>query len=193
MKKVLLMVALAFTTLTISAQEDSKWTMKAGFGMSSIVGSDVDDVKSVLAYKVGVAYGLELSENFSILPGLEFAVKGFKSDWIDGNIKMAYLQIPIHAAYSFSISDNMDLSVKAGPYLAYGIFGSDIEWYGGGKTNIFDSDGGFNRFDAGVNLGASVDFGIFTAGIEYSHGLTKLDSDYKQYNQAFGVVVGYKF
>ena len=192
MKKTLLMVALAFTTLTMSAQEDSKWTVKAGMGMSSIVGSDAD-TKSVLSYKAGISYDLGLSEKFSIIPGLEFVTKGFKSDAIDGNISMSYLQVPIHAAYKFSISDNMKLSVKAGPYVAYGIFGSDIEWYGGGKSNVFDSDGGYNRFDAGVNVGASVDFNTFTIGVEYSRGLTKLDSDYKQYNQAFGVVLGYKF
>ena len=192
MKKTLLMVALAFTTLTMSAQEDSKWTVKAGMGMSSIVGSDAD-TKSVLSYKAGISYDLGLSEKFSIIPGLEFVTKGFKSDAIDGNISMSYLQVPIHAAYKFSISDNMKLSVKAGPYVAYGLFGSDIEWYGGGETNVFDSDGGYNRFDAGVNVGASVDFNTFTIGVEYSRGLTKLDSDYKQYNQAFGVVLGYKF
>lgn len=186
------MVALAFTTLTMSAQEDSKWSVKAGVGMSSVVGSDAD-TKNVISYKAGISYDFGLSEKFSIIPGVEFVTKGFKSDAIDGNISMSYLQVPIHAAYKFSISDNMKLSVKAGPYVAYGLFGSDIEWYGGGDTNVFDSDGGFKRFDAGVNAGVSVDFSSFTIGVEYSRGLTKLDSDYKQYNQAFGVVVGYKF
>lgn len=186
------MVALAFATLTMSAQEDSKWTVKAGVGMSSVVGSDAD-TKSVVSYKVGVSYDLGLSENFSVIPGLEFANKGFKSDVVDGNISMSYLQIPIHAAYKFPVSDNLKLTVKAGPYVAYGLFGSDIEWYGGGKTNVFDSDGGFNRFDAGVNAGVSVDFDSFTVGVEYSRGLTQLDSDLKQYNQAFGLVFGYKF
>ena len=149
------MVALAFTTLTMSAQEDSKWTVKAGMGMSSIVGSDAD-TKSVISYKAGISYDLGLSEKFSIIPGLEFVTKGFKSDAIDGNISMSYLQVPIHAAYKFSISDNMKLSVKAGPYVAYGLFGSDIEWYGGGETNVFDSDGGYNRFDAGVNCSSPI-------------------------------------
>ncbi len=186
------MVALAFTTLTMSAQDDSKWTVKAGVGLSSVVGSDTD-TKNVFAYKVGATYDLGLSENFSIIPGLEFATKGYTSDVVDGNISMSYLQIPIHAAYKFPLSDNMKLVVKAGPYIAYGLFGSDIELYGGGKTNVFDSDGGFNRFDAGVNGGVSVDFGVFTIGAEYSRGLTKLDSDVDAYNQAFGLVFGYKF
>lgn len=186
------MVALAFTTLTMSAQEDSKWTVTAGLGMSSVVGSDAD-TKTVVAYKVGISYDLGITNNFSIIPGVELATKGYKSAVVDGDISMTYLQIPIRAAYKFTISDNTKLSVKAGPYLAYGLFGSDIQWYGGGKTNVFDSNGGFNRFDAGVNVGASVDFNSFIVGVEYSHGLTKLDSNFNQYNQAFGVVLGYKF
>lgn len=188
----LLMVALAFTTLTMSAQEDSKWAFKLGFGMSSVVGSDAN-TKLVFSYKAGISYDLGLSENFSIIPGLEFATKGFKSDIVDGNIRMSYLQIPIHAAYKFPISDNVKLSVKAGPYVAFGLFGSDIKWYSGGKTNVFDSDGGYHRFDAGINAGVSVDISSVSIGVEYSRGLTKLDSGVNQYNQAFGVVLGYKF
>jgi len=192
MKKILAVVALAFTTLTMSAQEDSKFTIKAGVGLSSVVGSDAD-TKMTFSYKVGAAYDLGISENFSIIPGIEFAKKGFKSDNIDGSISMTYLQIPIFAAYKFNISDGMNLTIKAGPYASYGLFGSDIEWAGGSKTNVFDKDDGFKRFDAGAIAGVSLDFSQFMVGLEYSRGFTKLTSDYSQFNQAFGIVVGYKF
>jgi len=191
MKKSILAIALALTTLTATAQEDSKWTVKAGVGLSSMVGSDVD-CKNVFSYKVGVSYDLGISENFYVIPGVEFATKGWKQESIDGNISMSYLQIPIFAAYKFNISDNMKLAIKAGPYLSYGLFGSDIEWYGGGTTNVFDDDG-CERFDAGVVAGVSLDIDQFTVGAEYSRGLTKLISDVKAYNQAFGLVFGYKF
>lgn len=186
------MVALALTTLTISAQEDSKLTVKAGIGLSSVVGSDAD-TKTTFSYKVGLTYDWGVSDNFSVIPGIELVNKGFKQDYIDGSINMMYLQIPILAAYKFNVSDDMKLVLKAGPYLSYGIFGSDIEFYGEGKINVFDSDEGFNRFDAGLAAGVSLDFSQFTVGIEYSRGLTKLDSDLAQYNQAYGVVFGYKF
>ena len=192
MKKLLAVVALALMTLTMSAQEDSKITVKAGVGLSSVVGSDAD-TKTTVAYKVGISYDLGLSEKFSIIPGVELSTKGFKSDVVDGSISMAYLQVPVFAAYKFPISDNMKLAIKAGPYVSYGLYGSDIEWYDGGKSNVFDSDGGFKRFDAGVIAGVSLDFNQFVIGAEYSRGLTKLDSDYSMFNQAFGVVLGYKF
>lgn len=192
MKKFFAVVALALTTLTMSAQEDSKFTVKAGVGLSSVVGSDAD-TKTTFAYKVGASYDLGVSENFFIIPGIEFVTKGFKSKVVDGSISMSYLQIPVFAAYKFPISDNMKLAIKAGPYIGYGLFGSDIKWYGGGKTNIFDSDGGYDRFDAGVIAAVSLDFNQFMIGAEYSRGLKKLDSGVSQFNQAFGIVFGYKF
>lgn len=193
MKKFLFMVALAFTTLTTSAQNDSKITVYAGVGLSSVVGSDTKADKSILSYKVGANYDLGITENFSIIPGIEYVNKGFKEEGIDGNINMAYLQVPVTAAYKFSISDDMKLSVKAGPYLAYGIFGSDLEFYEADyKINVFDGDM-FSRFDIGATAGVSLDFSQFTVGVEYTRGLKKLNSDVSAFNQGFGVVFGYKF
>lgn len=192
MKKFFLMVAIAFSTLSINAQGDSKILVKAGVGMSSVVGSEAD-TKAVVAYKIGATCDLSLSENFSFMPGLELVTKGFKSDIVDGNISMSYLQIPFVAAYKFKLSDNMKLAVKAGPYVAYGIFGSDIEWYDGSSINVFDSDGGYNRYDAGAIVGASIEFSGYSIGLEYSRGLTNLDSNIEQFNQAYGLTLGYKF
>lgn len=194
MKKIFLVATLALTALTVSAQEDSKFTVKVGVGLSSVVGSDADNAKTTFAYKLGLSYDLGVTENFFVIPGIEFATKGLKADGIDGRISMSYLQVPIFAAYKFPIADNMKLGIKAGPYVAFGLFGSDIKDYESGKTiNVFDSDGGYKRFDAGAIAGISLDFDQFMVGFEYSRGLTKLDSDFSQFNQAFGLVFGYKF
>lgn len=192
MKKLLAVVALALMTLTVSAQDDLKVTVKAGVGLSSLVGSDAD-TKTTIAYKVGVSYDLGLSKNFLIIPGVELSTKGFKSDAVDGRISMSYLQVPIFAAYKFSVESDVKLAIKAGPYVSYGLFGSDIQFEGGEKKNIFDSDWGYKRFDAGVITGVQLECDEYVIGVEYSRGLTKLDSKYKQFNQAFGLVLGYKF
>ena len=196
MRKLFAVVSLALMTLTMSAQEDSKITVKVGAGLSSVVGSDANDTKMTFAYKVGVSYDFGLSENFFIIPGIEFATKGYKikNDLIDKNLHMSYLQIPVFAAYKFPIADNMNLALKAGPYVSYGLFGSDIK-YGDEKYNVFDKDNGLKRFDAGVIAGVSLDFNQFMIGAEYSRGLTKLASSphSSQFNQAFGIVFGYKF
>ena len=93
MRKLFAVVSLALMTLTMSAQEDSKITVKVGAGLSSVVGSDANDTKMTFAYKVGVSYDFGLSENFFIIPGIEFATKGYKikNDLIDKNLHMSYL------------------------------------------------------------------------------------------------------
>lgn len=186
------MVALAFTTLNMSAQDETKFTFKAGVGASMVVGSDTEADKAAISYKVGFSYDVEAAKNFYIIPGLEFAKKGFKVDGIDGTINMSYLQIPVFAAYKFGLSDNMKLSVKAGPNFAFGVIGSDIEFSGGDKINVFDKDM-FNRFDIGLIAGVSLDMNNFSVGVEYSRGFKKLASEVNAFNQGVGVVVGCRF
>ena len=87
------MVVFALATLTINAQDEaSKFTVKAGFGLSSIVGSDAD-TKTNFSYKVGLAYDWGLSESFSIIPGIEIVNKGYKQDGIDISASGRYLEI----------------------------------------------------------------------------------------------------
>lgn len=191
MKKIFAMVALMLVTLTVSAQDDAKYTIKAGAGASSIVGADAD-TNMKFAFKVGASYDLSLSENFSIIPGLELAFKGYGSDIYSKDVNMGYLEVPIFAAYKFPLTDNMKLAVKAGPYVAVGLFGSELE-FGNMKFGIFDSEYGYSRFDVGAIGGVSLEFEKFMVGVEYSRSLKKLDSDFSQYNQAFGAVFGYKF
>ena len=49
MKKLFMMVVFALTTLTMSAQEDSKFMVKAGLGISNLVGSQTDGDKARIA------------------------------------------------------------------------------------------------------------------------------------------------
>ena len=188
MEKLFTMVVLALTTLSMSAQEESKFTFKAGVGLSSIVGSDAN-TKTKFAYKLGVAYDVNFSESFAITPGVELANKGFAQDGIDGDINMMYVQIPVLAAFKCKLSDNMKLTLKAGPYSAYGFAGSEID-FGYYTRKAFDM---YEKFDAGIIAGFSLDVNKFSIGAEYSRGLTKVISEAKAYNQAYGIVLGYKF
>ena len=191
MKKYLLMAVLALSALSMSAQEDSKLTVKVGVGLSSVVGSDAD-TKNAFAYNVGLFYDLSLSEKFSILPGIELVNKAWKSDAVIGTVNMYYAQVPVLAAYKFNLTNDSKIVVKAGPYASYGIFGSDLE-YGGKSVGVFDSDEGAERFEAGVLAGISYDFAQCSIGAEYSRAFTKMCSGLKQYHQSFGLTLGYKF
>ena len=178
------------------AQSEKNLSAFAGVGTSTLVGGDAEGMKGALSFKIGANYDFALSENFSIIPGVELVNKGFKEDGIDGTINLYYLQVPIFAAYKFPIAQGMKLGIKAGPYLGYGLFGSDIE-YSYGKTtkkiNIWDSDGDNQRFAAGIIAGLALDLEEYVISVEYSRGLTKFTKDVKIYNQAFGVTFAYKF
>lgn len=193
MKKILLTVFLSLTVLAMNAQDDNGIYVKAGIGASTIVGSDTGLASGAVSYKVGVGYDWEVANNFYIIPEVDFVAKGYKSENIIGNINMSYIQIPVFAAYKYGITDNIKIGAQVGPYFAFGIFGNDIEFYGGGEYNIFDNDWGYRRFDTGIIAGISVDIYDFTVGFEYSRGFVKLDPDYSQFNQALGVTFGYKF
>lgn len=186
------MVVLALATLSMSAQEDSKITYTAGVGMSSLAGDETDGVKSKIAFKVGATYNFSISENFSVIPGAELVCKGYGLEWVDGDIHTYSLQIPVLAAYKFAVTDEINLVAQAGPYVSYGLFGSDIE-YPSGKVNVYDDECGGERLDAGIIAGVSAEFGKWSVGLQYSRGFLKAIKDTKAYNQAYGVTVGYKF
>ena len=211
MKKVLFIVVFALTTQILSAQE-SGLTVKAGLGLSSVVGSDSYG-KSMFSYRIGATYDIAVSEKFSIIPGVEYIQAGYKPDSImyhseltkkdenvsfDGKLKLSYARLPILVAYKIPVSEKMKLSVKAGPYFAYGLFGSDVEINAIDtkkkldEFSVFDKDH-YDRFDIGMVAGVSLDIiDELSVGIEFTRGFKKLQSNLKQYNQSLGLVFEYK-
>lgn len=193
MKKILVLMVLVCAVLSVNAQEDSKWSVKLGAGLSTWAGSDTDNCKNAFSYKVGVGYEFEISESFAIEPAVMLSNKSIKFGGVEGTINRYFAEVPILAAYKIALNDDMKLIINAGPYAAYGIFGSDIEWDGGEKINIFD-EGECDRFEAGIQAGVKVAFNVFEIGAEYTRAFTKATGgDYKQYTQSFGLTFGYKF
>ena len=190
MKKILVLLALVCAVLNVSAQEESKWSVKLGAGLSSIAGSDSEGNKSAFSYKVGVGYEFSINENFAIEPALMLSNKAHKEENVEGTINRYYVELPVLAAYKIALSDETNLVINAGPYASYGLFGSDIEWYGGGNTNVFDV---LEKFEAGAQVGAKVTFGGLEVGAEFTRAFTKLAKDMKCFSQGFGLTFGYKF
>jgi hypothetical protein len=194
MKKFFALACMLFVSSAMFAQ----MSIRAGIGLSTMTGKDADGINNGFSYKVGMDYDYKVSEQFSVIPGIEFANKGYKADDLDGQVNLFYLQVPIFAAYKMAINETMGLQLKAGPYLAYGLFGSDIEYKtSSGQTvskyNIWDSKTDNQRFAAGLILGVNLDLGEYLVGIEFSRALTKFNKDAKQYGQAFGVTFGHRF
>ena len=204
LRRFLTLAALAFGVLTASAQREPKLTIKAGAGLTSIVGADAD-TKLTIAAKAGVSYDVKLYKGLYVIPELDFILKGCDPDGVPASVfsihkytkalRMTYLQAPILLAYKFRMKKGGNIVVKAGPYFACGLFGSKATLSGWGfykRVDVFDSVYGARRFDVGISTALAVERDHFTIGLEYSRGLHRLDPDFRLYNQTFGITLGYR-
>ncbi len=113
-----------------------------------------------IGYQLGAIADYNFSENFYLGSGLNLQNKGVKDaldGLIDGYLAGTYLTLPIHVGYRFNLSDASYLHVQAGPQLACGLFGSEIEWEEGETSDYFD-EGWANRFELGVGAKVGVEF-----------------------------------
>ena len=200
MKRFLTIAALAFAVLTASAQREPKLTIKAGVGLTSIVGADAD-TKLTIAAKAGVSYDVKLYTGLYVIPELDFILKGCDPNGSgsillnnDKILRMTYLQAPIMVAYKFGLKKGGNIVVKAGPYFACGLFGTKgaISGWGFYEVDVFDKTYGARRFDVGFSTGLAYERDHFTIGLEYSRGLRRLDPDFRLFNQTFGITLGYR-
>lgn len=215
MKRVFTLVCAGLLALGASAQVT--WNVKLGGGLSwaPMSGDKGNHSKSKFVGKIGAGAEIPLSQNFSVMPSLEFAMKGGNYDWSYGEndygetkINVNYLQIPVMGAYRIALNDRLNMTLKAGPYFAYALSGkSKVEDSDGDKEsmNIFNKDdmGGktAERFDVGVIGGVDFEYHRFVVGAEFEYGFTNMfkQNETEEYNKfsmknlAAYVTVGYKF
>lgn len=186
MKKLLTLAALMFVTVAASAQ--ITWSVKGGVGLATCTADDGIELENKLVGRLGVGVEKPFAANWSLMPSLELAAKGCKFDG-GGDISVYYLQLPVLAAYRFNLNDSWNLTVKAGPYFAFGMFGNISDEYG--DADLFDVA---ERFDYGLDLGVDFEYHQYVFGLEYEYGLANINKeggDVK--NAAFFVTAGYKF
>ena len=214
MKKLFVTACIVMLAVTASAQ--ITWNAKIGGGISSCpTDEDAIKVSGRFVGKVGVGIEYPFSANFSLMPSLELAMKG--TEWkyedssssyrMENKINLFYLQIPGMDAYRINLSDDWNLTIKAGPYGAFGLFGNidysgydHGESYSGSTTKVFSgSREKARRFDVGLDVGIDFEYHRFVFGFEYERGFINLFGnanngiDIKVYNQAFYGTIGWKF
>lgn len=207
-----------FALVSVVSFSQVSWNAKVGMNMSNISNMD-GDVK--IGYNLGVGMEYAISDMWSIQPSLLFSTKGSKYEWTDDgetdkiSYNPLYLELPIMLAARFALSDNANIVVSAGPYLAYGVGGKvkyEFEYDGESESyehDIFkdqkDEDGeleeeGAKRFDAGLGIGVALEFNKFFVGVNGAFGLAKLGDTLNEEgkkvsmkNTNFSIGVGYKF
>lgn len=216
MKKIALILLLASTVITASAQ--ISFNVKGGLNLSRYMGEDTSNSNIKPGVKIGLGMEYQFNELFSIQPSLYFSQKGSKSslEKIEHNyssttelykkisINQMYLELPINAQFRFKIDRNTNFFVAAGPYFAYGVGGKMKERVEqiknsnssvtNNKIDSFSENGANIRpFDMGLNLGFGVEYNSFIAGIDSGLGFINLQDDVDMKNMNFSFMVGYKF
>lgn len=184
MKRILSLVCVMMLAIAASAQ--ITWNAKGGLGVATMWGSGNEISKTHIVAKAGVGIEYPLSSNLSLMPSLEFAWKGCKL-FETGTLDLYYLQVPVVLAYRFNVADAWNITVKAGPYVAYAI--SDHYKFDSGDSGSI----GAKKFDAGLDAGIDFEYHRFVFGVEAEMGFLKLTSvDYIK-NLAFYGTIGWKF
>ena len=181
MKKFMMMVAMAFATLTASAQAEA-----GTVSLKPLVGITVANITEGNGdAKVGLAAGAELeyqmNETFALSVGALYSMQGSKAE--AGKVNLDYINIPILAnAYIAK-----GLAVKVGVQPAFKV-SSKIK-AGGVEVDVND----IKSFDLSIPVGLSYEISDFVIDARYNWGVTKLMDGYDSKNSVFQFTVGYKF
>ena len=181
MKKFMMMVAMAFATLTASAQaEAGTLTLKplVGINVANITNSDADAKVGLAA---GAELGYQLNESFAVTAGAIYSMQGAKNDGYKLNLD--YINIPILANYYIT----KGLAVKAGIQPAFKVKSE-------AKADVVSVDmDGFKSFDLSIPVGLSYEISDFVIDARYNWGMTKVLEGFDNKNTVFQFTVGYKF
>ena len=181
MKKFMMIVAMAFATLTASAQaEAGTLTLKplVGINVANITDGN-GDAKVGLA--AGAELGYQLNESFAVTAGAIYSMQGAKSEGVKLNLD--YINIPILANYYIT----KGLAVKAGIQPAFKVKSE-------AKVDVVSVDmDGFKSFDLSIPVGLSYEVSDFVIDARYNWGMTKVFEGFDSKNTVFQFTVGYKF
>ena len=101
---------------------------------------------------------------------------GTEADFLNGKVKLSYLDIPLNVAYKVPLIGKFKFFVQGGPYLGLGMGGS-VKIQTTPETPIQDiySYNYFRSFDFGMGAGAGFELGPVVASVNYELGLTNLN------------------
>ena len=171
MKRMMVMIALALSTMGVLAQNRAGTTTiqpKLGLNISTVGDGD---------WKAGVAFGAELQHQFTrkiaLAGGLLYSFQGNKHD--DHTWNPGYLNIPV----TFNYYVTKGLALKAGLQPGFMLSKDDA-------TDV-------NTFDLAVPVGLSYEYKNFVWDARYNIGVTKVPKHGPDgYTNVIQLTFGYK-
>ena len=180
MKKLMMIAAMMLMSVGAFAQ-DMYIKPMVGATLSSLRGSDVENVKYKVGLAAGAEFGIDLANAFTVTAGALYSMEGYKMKGADYNCNLDYIDIPILANYYLFPG----FAVKAGVQPSFLVRGKYDD------ENIKDA---YKKFDFAIPLGLSYEFSDFVIDARYNLGLTKVfdHGDAKAYNSVFMLTLSYK-
>lgn len=194
MKKLILLAAIAISVCAAKAQ--TTFGIKGGLNISNATfkskGITITPDNNV-SYHIGGILNYQFNPTFSLQPGLLLSSKGYSvkiGSSASEKTNLLYLEIPVNLVAKLPAGP-VSILLYGGPYLGYGISGkegdTDVVWGSG------DED--MNRFDAGLNFGAGLQYNQFIFSLQYGLGLANLanSSDVTVNHRVIGISLAYMF
>lgn len=190
MKKLFLVFigAAAFTTASAQVQ----FGVKAGANLATLVGDDIEDVKSKVGFNAGAFVRLPITESFKIQPEVLFSTQGAKSDGGEmGDVKLnfSYVNIPV----MFQYHTESGFFAETGPQVGF----AAKRQMKAGDVSV-DLDEGFKKVDFAWGLGAGYQLPMGVGiNARYNFGMSNIadseEGDAKVRNSVFQLGVFYVF
>jgi opacity protein-like surface antigen len=164
MKKIILS-AIAVMAFGFTNAQSTRFGVKGGLNLSTVVGGDVEDTKSLVGFHVGGFAEIKVVEKFFIQPELLYSAQGTKFDGPFGedfDTKLNYLNIPVLAKYYIVEKFSVEAGPQLGILLSAKADGEDIKDY-------------TRSVDFGFNVGAGYNFtDNLSIGLRYTIGLSPI-------------------
>lgn len=196
MKKSIVLISTSLLLLcsahsVVKAQENTdkkseltaRFGIKAGFNLSNLYteSGEADDKKMLGGFNAGVFAKLPIAKFLAIQPELYFTTKGaqinYKNAFVDGDarFRLNYIELPVLLV----VNINQNFNIHGGPYAGY-LVNSSVSNKSNASAFDFEknlNNDDYNRFDAGLAVGAGLDIGAVGIGARYSYGFTKVGKE----------------
>mgnify|MGYP002624846245 CR=1 FL=1 len=160
---------------------------KVRYGASAaIVGANPVGYSTHWGFQAGATGDFVLTsigyDELRLHPSLLLSNKGWRDEFVSpvsGSHKwdcsLYYIELPVMVEYALKLRGKSSLVIGAGPFMAYGLWGSnkiDVD----GST-LYDKDtfsaGNYRRFDTGLKASVGIDVKQWQVSLEYGHSLMK--------------------
>ena len=196
MKLIRIVFSLIFANIFILAHSQ-QIEIRGGLNLSKtlyFIGDTSVYSNRLLGLNAGIRCEFKLAENLYQSVGVSFSQRGYKIAGTGNQLKYRfnYIDIPANVKYKFDLED-LFLVFEVGPYVAIGLNGRVT--YGGKNQRIHfgNNEDQVKRFDAGINIGYSLEFDKLVISSYYFVGFINISNNNTESlkNRVFCFSLGY--